>query len=109
MLYSGERYVCVECGNSYWGNEVIEDAIGIGVACPSCGGGCDPAEHECVGCGKDMLSPYSWVLVDGDLCPLCEECSANEIYGTETLYAISPEDKKVVEEKQLNAQEEEGE
>lgn len=98
-MHREEIYVCVECGNSYCEDEVIEDPIGIGVVCPSCGGGCDPSEYECVNCGKDMLSPHSWVWVDCDWCPLCEECSVNEIYGAETLHAISPEDKKIVEEK----------
>lgn len=86
-MYSEERYVCVDCGNSYCWDEAIEDDIGIGINCPSCGGGCDPAEHECVGCGKDILSPHSLVWADGadDWCPLCEECSANELHGAETL------------------------
>lgn len=86
-MHSEERYVCTSCGNSYCWNEVVEDDSGIGINCPSCGGGCDPAEHECVGCGKDSFSrtPHSWVLVDDDWCPLCEECSAIELASSDSL------------------------
>lgn len=86
-MYSEEIYVCTSCGNSYCWDEVIEDDSGIGVNCPSCGGGCDPAEHECVGCGKDSFSrtPHSWVLVDDEWCPLCEECSATELASSDNL------------------------
>ena len=90
-MYSEEIYVCVECGNSYCMDEVIEDDSGIGINCPSCGGGCDPAEHECVGCGKDSFSrtPHSWVYVDDDWCPLCEECSATELASSDNLIRCS--------------------
>ena len=78
-----QRYVCVECGASHDAFDVVP--ADLGVACPSCGGGCDPAEHECVGCGKDILSPHSWVWVDDDWCPLCEECSAIELSSSDNL------------------------
>lgn len=41
-------------------------------------------KYVCVGCGKDILTPHSWVWVD-DWQPLCEECSADELHGAETL------------------------
>jgi DNA-directed RNA polymerase subunit RPC12/RpoP len=42
-------------------------------------------KYVCVGCGKDILSPHSLVWAGGDWCPLCEECSADELHGAETL------------------------
>lgn len=104
-MHRKERYVCVECGNSYYRDEVIEDSIGIGVNCPSCGGVCDPDEYEyeCVGCGKDILSPHSCVWVDDDWYPLCEECSTAE--ADKSLHTIKMSFKVI--EQSLKAQEEE--
>lgn len=42
-------------------------------------------KYVCVGCGKDILTPHSLVWVDDEWCPLCEECSADELHGAETL------------------------